>query len=184
MRIIVFISLIKLFIKGVYMKKKQKNIIILITFVIAFIFLIPYIKLWIYSNYYEKIGTYIILESDKQISDLNLNNPAHLNIKSENTNDSIKVTNILYYIELKQLSFGVISNRNTFKYMELKIVDKDNNVIGELFTQGAINFYNKSLEKLYLILFESLNINEEYTIQKLDTNNNIIGEVVFSIPHK
>lgn len=160
------------------MKKKHKLIIIILFIFTIFIYLlIPYIKLWIYSTHYEVIGTYIIFDKDKT-TEIDLNRPIHLVTISDNTNNVAKVTNILYYKELNQLSFGVISNINTFKYMDLKIVDKDNNAIGELLTQGELKFYNKSLEKLYLILYESLNNNEEYTIIITDTDNKV-GEVVF-----
>ena len=160
--------------------KKKRTIMILISFVIAFILLIPYIKLWIYSNHYEIIGTHTIFNR-KIVNGMEFDSPVHLNTISDNTGDSIKVTNILYYKDLIQLSFGVIGDRNTLKNIDLKIVDKDNNTIGEVGTQGiSNNFYNQSLEKLYMILSGKLNMDEEYRILILDTDSNIVGEVVFS----
>lgn len=165
-------------IRGDYMKKGKSYILVFLALVIGLFTIMPYIKLWIYTNHYERIGgTYILLDQNQQIAELNLTNPIHIKVSPNDGKNSVKLTNIIYYEKLKQISFGVISEDDAFKTMELKLVNQNQDSVGRVLTTGTTQFYNKSLEKLYIQLSEPLMIGEEYRVQILDADANIIKEI-------
>lgn len=159
-------------------KNKKLSIGIGLLIIIFTIIMIPYIKLMVYTyNYQLVFGSYILFD---RVDTDKITDPTHLSTVSKNyTEKSIQVTNILYYKELKQLSFGFITN-NESDY-EIKIVHKENE-IGKLMTGGKRKFYNKSLEKIYCFVNEYLLEDEEYIIQIINSENTIVGTINFTLP--
>lgn len=161
------------------MQKNKKLFLGIGLLIIIFtIIMFPYIKLLVYTyNYQLVFGSYILL--DREDAD-KITDPTHLSTISKNYPEkSIQVTNILYYKELKQLTFGFITD-NESDY-EIKIVH-DEKEIGKLMTGGKRNFYNKSLEKIYCLVNEYLLEDEEYIIQIINSENTIVGTINFTLP--
>lgn len=165
---------------GIMKRKNNKKLYIGIglLIVILTIIMIPYIKLFVYTHNYELMGSnYIIL--DREDSYKSGESVQLSTISKSYTDKSIQLTNILYYKELKQLSFGFITD-NKSNY-DIKIVHKGNE-IGKLMTAGKINYYNKSLERLYLFMDEYLLEDEEYSITIINDENTIVGTINLCLP--
>lgn len=142
--------------------------------------LFPIIKLSAISSHYELYGTYIIdkLPEDKRQPEL----VKRVNLKTQKTQYNVKgirVTNILYYENLPQLSFGFISDKKSDVYYEIKIVDESENEIGQFQTARNVNFYNKTLERLYLNLISKLEKHQVYKVLIIDEKGDSAGVVEF-----
>jgi hypothetical protein len=92
----------------------------------------------------------------------------------------IRITNILYYEEFSQLSFGFISDNKSNINYDIKVVDESGGVLGPLRTEGSRDFYNKSLEKLHQFMDHKLNKNQHYKVLVMDRAGEIVGEIEFS----
>ncbi|WP_307398454.1 hypothetical protein [Paenibacillus anaericanus] len=103
-------------------------------------------------------------------------------LKTQNTLYNVKgirLTNILYYENLPQLSFGFISDKKSNTYYDIKLVDESGNEIGQLVTSGTIDFYNKTLEKLYLNLHSKLEKHQVYKVLILNKQGKFAGGMEF-----
>lgn len=92
----------------------------------------------------------------------------------------IRVTNILYYEEILQLSFGFISDNKSDVNYDIKVVDENGAVLGPLRTEGSRDFYNKCLEKLHQFIDYKLNKSQHYKVLVMDKTGEIVGEIKFS----
>lgn len=159
-------------------KYKKLYLSVGLLIIIITIIMMPYIKLLIYTHNYELVkGTYILLDREDTYKNTD---PLQLATVSKNyTDKSIQLTNILYYKELKQISFGFItSNENNY---DIKIVHKENE-LGKLMTSGKSEFYNKSLERIFCIMDEYLLEDEDYIIEIRNSESTIVGSIEFSLP--
>lgn len=142
--------------------------------------LFPMIKLSVISSHYELYGTYFLneLQGVQRGSELTKRNK----LKTQNTLYNVKgirLTNILYYENLPQLSFGFISDKKPNTYYDIKLVDESGNEIGQLVTSGTIDFYNKTLEKLYLNLHSKLEKHQVYKVLILNKQGEFAGGMEF-----
>jgi hypothetical protein len=165
------------------MTKKFKILSVsILTLIVVAVLLTPYVKIWVYSRQYELIGSYFILK-DNRNDEISLK-PIHVDrVSYQMSEKRIDITNVLYYKDLKQLSFGLITDRNSKLYYDLSIVKKDNtNVAGNFMTEGKMHISKKSIEKIHYILEDQLTEEEEYIVKITDTGKNVVGTMKFKLP--
>lgn len=160
---------------------KNKLCITVCIFLAIFWVFRPFLKLAIIHNCYQLYGSYII-HPDNNRSYKGPYKPKVLKKKDESYSVAhIRLTNILYYPELLQLSFGIISDNKESDRYEIIIVDEYENELGLLLTEGQRDFYKKSIEKLHYFFNGKLNDQHIYRVLIIDNDKNLLGCIEFSL---
>lgn len=148
-------------------------ILIIVLLVILGVAVSPLIRYNIFKNNYQLFGSYMVSENDKnRMSEIEI-----INLKSQQesyTKAKVTITNILYYNELAQLSFGLALDNDGDKTYEINVYDSEHNEIGTLMTEGKRYFYNRSIERVHLYLGSDLIKDDEYYINVFDDKDNLV----------
>lgn len=165
------------------MEKKKKSIILLgaagAVLVLIVFLAYPVIKLEVISRYYQWYGSYVILPDAAVRMD---EKPAVAKTRhAAYDRKGIKLTNMLYYRELRQLAFGFIYGDDPPESYQVLLLDADGRQVpGKLNVSGADRFYSRRLQKLNFQLEEPLRPQAPYTIRIADEKGERIGDLTFA----
>lgn len=160
---------------------KTRKIILAIMVVDLLIILIvcyPFFKLEYISRFYSSYGSYVIFPDESRSIDTK---PIKLRKQTDQyALTDMKITNVLYYPELKQLSFGFVYYKDQINRYELRLIDSRNQEVpGELLVTGGESFYNRYLQKLNVRLEGALTQQVTYTILVVNESGNRVGALDF-----
>jgi len=166
-------------------RNKKKNILVAslagIVLVAILILVYPAAKLEVISRYYQWYGSYVYFPGETAW-------PADTTSVGTETRSAayrakgVRLTNVLYYPGLRQLSVGSVYGDEQYEKYEIALVDsRGQNVPGVLLVSGGERFRARYLQKLNFMLEEPLGQQETYTILVLGENGARIGSLDFAV---
>jgi hypothetical protein len=162
---------------------RKKRIIaagLVVIAVAVFLVCIPLIKLTHMSSHYELYGSYVVFPGETEAADTT---SVRLATQSEQyRNGDLKITNVLYYPGLLQLSFGVIFDQGKDRQYDVKVIDNEGRIVaGDLrVVSGGERIYAKVLQKLNFQLEQPLAEQAVYTIVIQDDKGERAGSLDFA----
>lgn len=162
-------------------RKKKKVILVSAASIVLFIliyFSYPVIKLEVISRHYNLYGSYVVFPQETHLVD---EKPVRTKtLFADYDRKGIKITNVLYYSKLQQLSFGYIYTDNEHEKYGIKLLSSNGqNVPGTLLVSGREQFYTRYLQKLNFLLEEPLRQQATYTILIVDEEGERVGSLDF-----
>jgi len=151
-----------------------------IALLILLIFGYPAVKVEVAGKHYQWFGSYVYFPGETSPADPK---PVDAETQSADYRDKgIKLTNVLYYPELRQLAFGYMYSDAAREKYDIALLDADGRrVPGTLLVSGSMGAYSKRLQKLNFMLEEPLDRQAAYTILITDEKGETAGSLEFAV---
>ena len=144
-------------------KLKLKVIIIVVVILLGIGILSPYIRLYMDINTYKYGKGYIVFDREELIR-LDMESKESIDVYTGKLYAPLSITNVNYYEDLNQLAFGIVSTGNSFADMQISFLDEEGKSTGQIYSQGSKNYYNKTMEKLNILLDNPLEEGVTYKV--------------------